>query len=466
MGPRASHPEHPVRNRANSRHRLARLVALICVLGVLASLPGTGWADDLEELEDQREQVQREKAARAAEIDALQAESSDLIAALDTVNAQYDDEAAALRAAQRAADSAQIQLEGTRAELNRIDTQVASLEARVDDRILRSYIGGVPALAGLLNVDNFMEASRRIVLLRNQASTDEDLLSSLGAARQDQTEMQRQLVADEAAAKEKVAASQARLATFSEAQKRQQQLSDDVESRLDRALSEAQALESVDAQLASQIRTEQDAIAARMAFLATSTTTTTTTAPPATTPATAQAAAPSASAATGSGAGNTATAEPQTPTPQTPTPATTAAPPAPANVTISAYSGEIVSVNGIRVHQSIAQNLQALLQAAAADGISMSGGGFRDPQAQIDLRIAHCGSSQYAIYQMPASQCSPPTARPGSSNHERGLAVDFTQGGRALNRSSSGFAWLKANGARFGFQNLPSEPWHWSVDGR
>lgn len=410
-------------------------------------VPATTWADDLSDLEDQREEVQRQQAARAAEIDALEAESDDVLAALDTVNSQYDQEAAALQRAQREAESAQAELDGTRTELQRIDNEVATLKARVDDRILRSYIGAPPAISGILDDEDFMDATRRIVLLRNQASTDEDLLSSLGAARADQTELQSQLVADEAAAQDKVAASQARLNTFSDAQQRQQQLANDVESRLDRTLSEAQALESVDAQLADEIRAEQDAIAARMAFLATSTTTTT---------------APPAPITTAASAGETTSGAPATAAPSTP-PATAAAPP---SFAITSYSGDIVSVNGIRVHKSIAANVQALLQAAAADGVSLSGGGFRDPQAQINLRIAHCGSSQYAIYQMPASQCSPPTARPGSSNHEKGLAIDFSQGGRALTRSSSGFAWLRANAGRYGLQNLPSEPWHWSVDGR
>ena len=50
--------------------------------------------------------------------------------------------------------------------------------------------------------------------------------------------------------------------------------------------------------------------------------------------------------------------------------------------------------------------------------------------------------------------------------HERGLAVDFTQHGRALTRESGGFRWLMQNAARFGLKNLPSEPWHWSVNGR
>ena len=50
--------------------------------------------------------------------------------------------------------------------------------------------------------------------------------------------------------------------------------------------------------------------------------------------------------------------------------------------------------------------------------------------------------------------------------HEQGLAIDFTQGGRALTRGSSGYAWLRRNAASYGFYNLPSEPWHWSVNGR
>jgi LAS superfamily LD-carboxypeptidase LdcB len=128
-------------------------------------------------------------------------------------------------------------------------------------------------------------------------------------------------------------------------------------------------------------------------------------------------------------------------------------------------SGSVVSVGGIQVHSSIAGNLQRLLAAASASGISFGGGGYRDPSGQIAVRRNNCGSSNYAIYEMPASSCSPPTARPGSSMHEQGLAVDFTQGGSTLSRGSPGFQWLKANAAGYGFYNLPSEPWHWSTNG-
>jgi LAS superfamily LD-carboxypeptidase LdcB len=95
----------------------------------------------------------------------------------------------------------------------------------------------------------------------------------------------------------------------------------------------------------------------------------------------------------------------------------------------------------------------------------MCGGGYRDPAQQVALRRAHCGSSDYAIYQAPSSACSPPTARPGTSMHEQGLAIDVTCGGGAISRGSACFGWLQGHAAGYGLHNLPSEPWHWSTDG-
>ncbi len=127
---------------------------------------------------------------------------------------------------------------------------------------------------------------------------------------------------------------------------------------------------------------------------------------------------------------------------------------------------EIVWVYGFAIHFSVADDLQAMLEAAQADGITYRGGGYRDASAQIRLRKAHCGTSEYEVWEAPPSACRPPTARPGSSNHERGLAIDFNDDGRSINdRSSRGYLWLKANAATYGFFNLPSEPWHWSTTG-
>ena len=46
--------------------------------------------------------------------------------------------------------------------------------------------------------------------------------------------------------------------------------------------------------------------------------------------------------------------------------------------------------------------------------------------------------------------------------HEVGLAIDFENCG---SHSTACCQWLSANASRFGFFNLPSEPWHWSING-
>jgi zinc D-Ala-D-Ala carboxypeptidase len=137
---------------------------------------------------------------------------------------------------------------------------------------------------------------------------------------------------------------------------------------------------------------------------------------------------------------------------------------------VSVGSG-LVTVGGITVASSLGPSLQALLDAARADGIVLGGHGWRSMEAQASLRIANgCRD----VYTAPASSCRVPTAIPGSSEHEKGLAIDFTWQGRTICYPNPGsrcsgnaaFDWLKANAGRYGLRNLPSEAWHWSTTGR
>ncbi len=133
-------------------------------------------------------------------------------------------------------------------------------------------------------------------------------------------------------------------------------------------------------------------------------------------------------------------------------------------------SGSMTTVGGITVSSSIADQVAALLNAARADGIYLGGGGYRSPATTAALRIANgCPD----VYTSPASSCRVPTAIPGTSMHERGLAIDFTWKGSTIcfpRRASScvgnaAFDWLKANANKYGLYGLSSEAWHWSTNG-
>ncbi len=156
---------------------------------------------------------------------------------------------------------------------------------------------------------------------------------------------------------------------------------------------------------------------------------------------------------------------------------------------------DLGSVIGLfRVHQELEPALDALIAHARVDGITLGGGGYRTIESQIELRLAHCGGAtppsmaapgddaseedlaafeaaseawrNYVIYEVPAGSCSPPTAVPGNSQHQLGLAVDFSGAdGSILTWQSPEFDWLVRNGADFGMINLPSEAWHWSTTG-
>jgi len=124
-----------------------------------------------------------------------------------------------------------------------------------------------------------------------------------------------------------------------------------------------------------------------------------------------------------------------------------------------------VAIAPIMVNAEIAGQVQALIGAARSDGINLHGGGYRPVADQIILRVAHCGTSGYDMFEKPAGECNPPTARPGFSQHELGLAIDFTENGAILGAGSPGYQWMVANAGSFGLINLPSEPWHWSTTG-
>ncbi len=131
-------------------------------------------------------------------------------------------------------------------------------------------------------------------------------------------------------------------------------------------------------------------------------------------------------------------------------------------------TSEIPNSGGKRINTTILPQFTAMLDAAKADGINLLpiSSAWRDPQKQIELRKQNCPDWQNS----PPSACSPPTAKPGTSNHEGGRAIDFgdmcfSTGGATSCSGNTRWEWLVAHASKYGFSQLKSEAWHWSTTG-
>ncbi len=404
--------------------RVLRAIVAMAIMGALVLVSTgsvTAQEDDeerLEELQEEREQLQAELAEAASQVDASQASFEEVLTALDDINALVDLQEARLADAQQAVGSAERLV--TQAELRReeIIAEQAALRQTVSDLAVASFTGesgenGQDLTALLLN-DNPSEAARRRSLVQLQTGNLGDTLDRM---RQLNTEAE-QVEADRARAVEAALANQAdveqRRIELESALDLQVQLVLDVEARFEARLAESQALEELDTELAAEIRQQEEEIARRIRE---------------------EAAARAAAAAAAAAAAQAASA-----------------PPLPS-------SGEIVNVEGFAVHESIADAVGQMIRDARDAGVTLTGSGWRSPERTAELRVINgCPD----IYESSPSSCRIPTARPGQSMHERGLAIDFA----SCWRGSACFIWLSNNAATYGFFNLPSESWHWSTNGR
>lgn len=352
-------------------------------------------------------QTQAELEARAAElaaeINVLAVDAETAGAALDALVAERDRQQQRLDDARAAVAGAQREITAAREREDAANAKIDELTGQLRELAVAAYLRPPSTDIGALLADDDVRAgAKRRVFASVGASTTDDVVNRLRGERQRAERARTDAERAEAEAKRLEAAEAAQFTTVQAASDAQQRLADDIAANLERKLAEAN---SVGEQLAA--REQELARAARRA---------------------------------GGGVSRPGWTR---------------------NGPIT-----VVTVYGIEVNTEIAGQVRAMVDAAAADGIELYGEGYRDIQTQIDLRRAHCGSSDWAIWDMPSMDCSPPVARPGFSMHEQGLAIDFFSGGDLVrSRSNPIFRWLAANAASFGFYNLPIEPWHWSTTG-
>jgi hypothetical protein len=124
-------------------------------------------------------------------------------------------------------------------------------------------------------------------------------------------------------------------------------------------------------------------------------------------------------------------------------------------------SEALVGVEGTcRAGRAAGPSLALMLAAARADGVALRPGDcYRPAAAQSSAKSNACSRGNCAC-----------AAGSGTSMHGWGEAVDFRDAAGSLNFSSVGYRWLKAHGARYGW-NHPRwaepggsecpEAWHW-----
>jgi D-alanyl-D-alanine carboxypeptidase len=414
------------------RRPLIAAVALVTL--TVTTIVVSGPSEAQEDPSSGRDQVP-EQALVSIEVDVLRADNVEVTDTLSNVRANVEAQKAMLTEAQAALATAQANLAAADAALADTKARLDAVNVQADQVVVDAFVNPpVESAFEALSSDSLMDATVKQSILHRQADND---ASKLGEYQALQAQLATEQAEREAAAEAAQAAeseSQAALADVEAAVGQQAAFAAEVQRRLDLRLAEADALQNTDPALAEQIRAREAELVAALNELDEEV---------------------QAERARARAAELAELADANK--------GITGIKPVPGGVVqVACPTGGVVEVAG-----DISSSVERLLADAAEAGISMCGYGYRDPADQIAVRRANCGTSNYAIYQAPSSYCSPPTARPGTSMHEQGLAIDFTTAsGGTVGYGSSAYSWLKANSSNYGLYNLAGEPWHYSVDGK
>jgi zinc D-Ala-D-Ala carboxypeptidase len=105
-----------------------------------------------------------------------------------------------------------------------------------------------------------------------------------------------------------------------------------------------------------------------------------------------------------------------------------------------------VGSTGHRLWAPAAEQLTKMIDDAKRDGVKIGiTDSYRPYEEQVDLARRKGLYSQGGL-----------AAKPGTSEHGWGMAVDLDLNGKAL-------SWMRANAEKYGFdENVPRESWHWA----
>lgn len=135
-------------------------------------------------------------------------------------------------------------------------------------------------------------------------------------------------------------------------------------------------------------------------------------------------------------------------------------------------STTVIDDIGREIDSRIVGAYRDLVNAAKADGLNIYPiSGFRPHSTQISLFNARVEQARNDGYADPEAEAARHVAKPGTSEHELGLAVDFNSVDESYFRNTAEAKWLAAHCAEYGFvirypedkesvTGIIYEPWH------
>lgn len=245
-----------------SGHKVALVALAALVLAASTPLLGGAGAQSYDP-RAAREDVRRQRAASAAELNALEAEDAVLEAAVAELNANVAAQEARVADARRATTEARNAADRLAAEVVATERRVGELEQLLRGRAVESYIGQGSGRGSqsdlLLDASDPTDLELRRVLIETVQGSDRGAIDQLALTRQ-VLDRQRDEVADAIAEAERLEVeTQARLAELDAARAEQQRLADALQARIDGVQNEVASLAAEEDALVAIIAANEEA---------------------------------------------------------------------------------------------------------------------------------------------------------------------------------------------------------------
>ena len=331
----------------------------------------------------EREHVRAERAKVASQIDTSKASLAEIDAALQTLQDNLATQRASLAKANEEVAQATQDIADAGAAIDRLTKRVSVLRSEMRERAVRAYVTppGDDVLT-VLDTKDFTSAAERKFYIELRTQDDAGVTDRLDGASADLAYQKRKATAAKKRAEVKQAEQKRLTDAVASAEADQQQVSDNLAATINTQVARSIKLAKTDRALSVKIAEQQATLVARLA---------------------ARKAANATSARLRRAAANVgANGKESAPTGGTGGPATATPGPSDSGV-------QLAYIQGIPVNALVAQQVTAMINAAAADGVSLRiGNSYRSVALQIELRQKNCGTSYYAIYEMSSSSCRPP----------------------------------------------------------